>query len=169
MKYFTKNLKGGHFLSTTAPKVHPLLHTCAESRRLLMKKHGLVHVFGALFNLNRDILFLDASTAIHHAEVNNPGLEAFAELLRHPRLIGKIKRLAFHVKTWYPFKSRDDYDWITKISERIKGQLMAVRELYFVVSIFSYFEMHAASLNVRELLRPVEVRAVDSAKQTWCI
>jgi len=123
--YLTWHLKGGRFLSTTAPAIHPLLQTCHESRKFFIDKFDLVPAFGTLFNLNRDILFLDASTAIHYAEVNNPGIEAFAELLRHPDLIKKIKRLAFHVQI-------QDYLWLGKCAEKIKGQLASLEELYLV-------------------------------------
>jgi hypothetical protein len=59
-------------------------------------------------------------------------IEAFAELLRHPELIKKVKRLAFHVQI-------HDYLWLTKCAEKIKGQLTALEDLYLVVSIFSIF------------------------------
>jgi hypothetical protein len=127
--YFTWNLKGGRFVSTTAPAIHPLLQTCRESRQFFIDRFNLVPAFGALFNLDRDILFLDASTTIHHGEVNNPGIEAFAELLRHPDIIKKIKRLALHV-------SMHDYLWLGKFAEKVKGQLSALEELY-LVSILS--------------------------------
>ncbi|PMD32505.1 hypothetical protein L207DRAFT_572245 [Hyaloscypha variabilis F] len=123
--YFTWNLQGGRFFSTTAPKVHPLLHTCKESRKYFTQKHNLVHAFGTLINLDRDIIFLDASTAIHHAEVNNPGIEAFAELLRHPELIKKIKHLAFHAEV-------RDYLWLGKCAEKMKGLLTDLEEVYLV-------------------------------------
>jgi hypothetical protein len=128
--YFTWNLQGGRFLSTTAPRIPPLLHTCKESRQYFIEKHNLVHAFGTLFNLDRDILFLDASTAIHYAEVYNPGVEAFAELLRHPELIGKIKRIAFHAAV-------HDYLWLAKYAEKMKGLLTSLEEIYLVVSCLS--------------------------------
>jgi hypothetical protein len=121
------NLQGGRFLSTTAPRIPPLLHVCHESRQFFIEKHNLVHAFGTLFNLDRDILFLDASTAIHYAEVHNPGVEAFAELLRHPELIKKIKRIAFHAAV-------HDYLWLAKYAEKMKGLLTSLEELYLVVS-----------------------------------
>ncbi|KAE9372714.1 hypothetical protein N431DRAFT_466955 [Stipitochalara longipes BDJ] len=123
--YFTWHLQGGRFFSTTAPKIHSLLYTCKESRGYITEKHNLVHAFGTLINLDRDIVFLDASTTIHYAEVNNPGIEAFAELLRHPELIKKIKRLAFHVQV-------RDYLWLNKCAEKIKGLLISLEELYLV-------------------------------------
>jgi hypothetical protein len=128
--YFIWNLQGGQFLSTTAPRIPPLLHACQESRHFFIEKYNLVHAFGTLFNLDRDILFLDASTAIHYAEVHNPGIEAFAELLRHPELIKKIKRIAFHAAV-------HDYLWLAKYAEKMKGLLTSLEELYLVVSTIS--------------------------------
>jgi hypothetical protein len=50
--------------------------------------------------------------------------------LRHPELIGRIKRIAFQAAV-------NDYLWLTKYAEKMKGLLSSLEEIYLVVSCLS--------------------------------
>jgi hypothetical protein len=122
--------RGGVFLSTTAPPIHPLLHACFESRDSLIRKHKLVYAFGAFINPSLDILFPEALQATSNVSYRGYiAIESFVQLLHQVKIIGKIKKLAIDVR--HDILTRRD-TWTSMFAWLMKRCLSSLKKLYMV-------------------------------------
>jgi hypothetical protein len=125
--------KGGVFLSTTAPPMHPFLHACSESRFFLINKHKLIYAFGAFINPNRDTIYLTSSPTFQMIWPGAIGIALFAQLLRETKLNRKMQKFAIDVV----YDSRNHRVFTTSAyAGVIKRQLYELKELFMVHAKF---------------------------------
>jgi len=111
------------FLSPHA--IHPVLHTCHESRQAVIKTFGLTFAFGTYVDFEKDVIFFDQSLTIDvFDETWYPGKLALQELLLHTELKGKVKRLAL--------KTESRRRWIIEAQEIIIEAAEDLEELFVV-------------------------------------
>jgi hypothetical protein len=121
--------KGGVFLSTNAPPIHPFLHACFESRDFLIRKHKLMYAFGAFINPDRDIIYLTSSPTFRGFWPGAIGIAVFAQFLRKTKLNRKMKKFAINVG--YEFRNQRDII-ISTYAGVMKHQLFELKKLYMV-------------------------------------
>ena len=121
--------KGGVFLSTTAPPMHPFLHAYSESRFFLINKHKLIYAFGAFINPDRDIIYLTSSPTFQMIWPGAIGIALFAQLLRETKLNRQMQKFAIDVM--YDFRNQRVFT-TSAYAGVIKRQLYELKILFMV-------------------------------------
>jgi hypothetical protein len=109
--------------------IHPIIHTCQESRNYVIQKFSLVFEFETWINYKKDALFLDKSIGLSGPAWDDKGHLSGIAFSRSKHGSKMVKSLALH------FHEPEEEDWSKRIMS-LDIDLSVIEEVYLVKNDF---------------------------------